>query len=130
MKKLVPALRSRSSMMTAAVSTLKASRLKMAVTNHAQQVRGMRIQYIPCTRCFNVVVTKLIALITEARQNRPMLTSHKSVPNPCPGPAEARALSGAYCVQPANDAPPGAKNADIRTRNETSVVQNPAIFSQ
>ena len=68
----------------------------MAATNHVQQVSGMRIKVMPRVRSLTVVVMKLTALSTEATQKRPMLVSHKSVPRPCPGPAEATALSGGY----------------------------------
>src|SRR6185312_7112955 len=61
--------------------------------------------------------------------NKTMLTSHKSVPKPCPGPAEARALNGGYCVHPAPDAPPGTMKAAIKTKNETKAVQKPTEVS-
>jgi len=84
---------------------------------------------MPGARIFKVVVMKLMAPITDATQNSPMLTSHKSVPNACPGPAVVIALSGGYCVQPAPDAPPGTKNAAINTKNESRVIQNPDALS-
>src|SRR5438309_8175139 len=68
--------------------------------------------------------------MSDDKQNRPMLTSQRSVPKPCPGPAEARALSGGYCVHPAPDAPPGTKNAAINTKKESNAVQNPAAVSR
>src|SRR5690242_21848653 len=111
--------------MTAASRIPKASRIKIEVTNQLQQVSGMRIHVIPGARCRTVVATKPTALISDDRQNRPMLTSQRSVPMPCPGPAEARALSGGYCVQPAPGAPPGTKKAAIRTRKDVNAVQNP-----
>src|SRR6185312_9097412 len=114
---------------SAASKILKARRLRMAVTNQVQQGSGMRSHFIPGARWFTVVVTKLIALITVPRQNRPMLTSQRSVPAPCPGPAAAIALRGVYCVQPATEAPPGTKNAETSTKKETSVVQKPSMFS-
>ena len=43
-----------------------------------------------------VVVMKLIAERTDARQKKVMLASHRSVPRPCPGPAEAMALNQRY----------------------------------
>src|SRR6478752_7191901 len=112
--------------MTAASRIPNASRIKIEVTNQLQQVSGMRIHVIPGVRCRTVVATNPTALISDDRQNRPTLTSHRSVPRPCPGPAEVKALSGGYCVQPAPGAPPGTKKAVIRTRNEASAVQNPA----
>src|SRR5260221_11184766 len=117
-------------MITAAVSTLNGRKLTDGVTNHDQEGRGIRIMLMPGARFWIVVVTKLIALKMVAKQNRPMLTSHKSVPSACPGPDSASALSGAYCVQPAPEGPPGTKNAAISIGNETSVVQNPAMFSR
>src|ERR1041385_1411755 len=91
-KKLVPAWRSSSSKMTAASRIPKANRIKIEVTNQLQQVSGMRIQVIPGARWRTVVATNPTALISDDRQNRPTLTSQRSVPSPCPGPAEAKAL--------------------------------------
>src|SRR5260370_4911784 len=79
-------------------------------------MRGARLR--------RVLVMKYTALITDPRQKRPMHPSHTSVPRPCPGPEAASALKGAYCVHPASDPPPGTKNAEISSRNETSVTQN------
>src|SRR5690242_11602830 len=107
---------------------LNASKLRMAVTNQVQQGIGIRIQVIPGARCFTVVVTKLMALITDPTQNRPILTNHRSVPMPCPGPAATMALKGAYCVHPAMEAPPGTKKAEMRTRNAAKVVQKPDML--
>src|SRR5215831_17278237 len=112
--------------MTAASRIPKANRIKIEVTNQLQQVSGMRIHVIPGARWRTVVTTNPTALISDDRQNSPILTSQRSVPRPSPGPADAKALSGGYCVQPAPDAPPGTKKAAIRTRNEVSAVQNPA----
>src|SRR5438270_1942500 len=109
---------------------VNASKMSMAATNHVQQVRGMRIRVIPRVRILRVVVMKLMELRTDAMQNRPILTSHKSVPAPWPGPAAATALSGGYCVQPASDAPPGAKKAASRTKKDTRVVQKPAMLNR
>src|SRR5262245_2828147 len=117
-------------MTTAAVRTLKASKLRIAVTNHDQQVSGMRIQPMPGARRLTVVVTKLIALMIVAKQKSAMLISQRSVPRAAPGAAAASALSGAYCVQPAPEGPPGTKNAAIRIKKDVRVVQKPAIFSR
>src|SRR5580765_72546 len=76
------------------------------------------------------VATILTAFIRDDTQNSPMLTSHKSVPSACPGPAVARALNGGYCVQPAPEAPPGTKNAAISTTNERHAIQNPTAVSR
>src|ERR1700736_6030462 len=130
MKKLVPAGRANISRTTAASRMPKARRIRMDVTNHDQQVSGMRSHVMPGARWRIVVATKPTALISEDKQKRPILTSQRSVPTPCPGPADAKALSGGYCVQPAPDAPPGTKNAAIKTKNESSAVQNPAAVSR
>src|SRR5437868_3155453 len=116
--------------MTAASRIPNASRINIEVTNQLQQVSGMRINVIPGARCLTVVATKPTALMSDDRQNRPILTSQRSVPKPCPGPAEASALRGGYCVQPAPDAPPGTKKAAISTRKDISAVQNPAAVSR
>src|SRR5579864_7909935 len=71
-----------------------------------------------------------MALISDDKQNRPMLTSHRSVPKACPGPVEARALSGGYCVHPAPEAPPGTTKAPIRARKDVRAVQNPVAVSR
>src|SRR5579871_2054877 len=128
-KKLVPAWRSSISIVSATSRMLNASRIKIDVTNQAQQVRGIRIQVMPGARYLSVVAKKLIALISDDKQNKPILISQRSVPGPCPGPAEARALSGGYCVQPAPEGPPGAKNAAMSTKKETRAVQNPSAVS-
>src|SRR5262249_7735172 len=128
-KKLVPKLRSLNSMIAATNRMPNASRIRIAVTNHAQQGGGMRIQCMPGARFLTVVATKFTAAISEPTQKRPMLTSHRSVPGPCPGPAAANALRGGYCVHPASEAPPGTKNAETKTKNETSVAQNPNMLS-
>ena len=62
--------------------------------NQAQQVSGMRISDIPLARISRVVVIKFKALINAPMQNRAMLVTHRSAPNPSPGPADWRALSG------------------------------------
>src|SRR5215472_7216422 len=59
-----------------------------------------------------------------------MLTNQRSVPNPCPGPAEVIALNGVYCVHPAPEAPPGTTKAAISTKNESKAVQKPAAVSR
>ena len=82
-------------MIAAASSTEKAPRIKNEFTNQAQQVSGSRIQVIPGARDLMVVVAKLMAPIAEPRQKMAILTSHKSMPQPCPGPALAMALRGA-----------------------------------
>src|SRR5471030_3533893 len=102
---------------------LKARRLRIAVMNQAQHVRGIRSQVFPSARMRAVVVTKLIALNTLPIQNRPMLASHRSVPRFWPGPVVPMALSGGYCVHQAIEAPPGTKNAESSTSREVSVVQ-------
>ncbi len=65
----------------------------MAVTNHAQQVSGMRNSDMPRARRSSVVVMKFSAPISEATQKIAMLMIHRSSPNPRPGPAEGMALS-------------------------------------
>ena len=67
MKKLVPAERSSSSRIPPANNTLNASRLRIAVTNHAHTVSGMRISVIPGARMSIVVAMNIQR--TEQRSN-------------------------------------------------------------
>ena len=94
-KKLVPRLRSISRRMPAESNTPNASNPRIAVTNHAQQVSGMRIKVMPFARMSSVVVMKFSAPINAPRQKIAMLMIHRSAPKPSPGPAEGSALSGA-----------------------------------
>ncbi len=81
--------------MPPAASTPKASRPRIAVINHAQQVSGIRIIDIPLARMSRVVVMKFSAPISEAAQKRAMLVIQRSAPSPSPGPELGTALSGA-----------------------------------
>ena len=81
--------------MPAESRTPKASNPRIAVMNHDQQVRGMRIMVIPLARRSKVVVMKFKAPISEAMQKIAMLVIHRSAPNCSPGPALGRALRGA-----------------------------------
>src|SRR4029077_12152976 len=107
MKKLVPPSRSISSKMPPAKSTGKESKARIAVVNHVQTVRGIRIKDIPLARMLRTVVMKFKAPKSDPRQNMAILMIQRVCPNPWPGPATwPRALSGAYAVQPEMGAPP------------------------
>ena len=67
----------------------------MAVTNHVQQVSGMRIRVMPLQRRSTVVAMKLMAPISEAPQKIAMLRIHSVLPHALARAGErARALSG------------------------------------
>src|SRR5215467_13322356 len=114
--------------MPADSSTPKASRPRIAVMNHDQQVRGIRISVMPLARRSSVVVMKFSAPISEAIQKIAMLVIHKSAPSASPGPADGTALSGGYPVQPCSGAPQDTKKAARITMNPTNVVQNDNMF--
>src|SRR5260221_2113141 len=120
-KKLVPALRSSSSRMPAEKSTPNASRPKIAVINHAQQVSGMRIMDMPFARMSRVVVIKFSALINAPMQKSAILITHKSAPSASPGPADCKALSGGEPVHPCCGAPPPTKKAPIQNRKTINI---------
>jgi len=86
--------------MPAESSTPNASKPRIAVMNHDQQVSGMRIMLIPLARMSSVVVMKLRAPISDAIQKIAMLVIQRSAPRPSPGPEDCSALMGAYPVQP------------------------------
>ena len=87
MKKLVPPMRSSSSRAPAASSTANESKPRMAVTNHAQQVRGSFISESPRVRRSSVVAMKLIAPSMEATQKMAMENTQSVSPTAMPGPA-------------------------------------------
>src|SRR6202044_4255027 len=101
---------------------------KIAVTNHDHTVGGMRINVMPLARRSCVVVIKFSAPINDAMQKIAMLVIHKSAPSCSPGPADGRALRGAYPVQPCSGAPPVTKKAARMVTNATNVVQNETMF--
>src|SRR6516162_8554369 len=127
-KKLVPRLRSISSRIPAESRTPNASSPRIAVTNHAQHVSGMRIKVMPFARMSRVVVMKFSAPINAPMQKIAILIIQRSAPRPSPGPADGSALSGAYPVQPCSGAPPVTKKAATRTMNPRNVVQNESMF--
>src|SRR6202035_4452070 len=99
-RKLVPALRSKRSRMTAEKSERNASSPTFAVLNQRNDLSGMSIIDIPLVRMSSVVVIKFSALINAPMQNSAMLMIHKSAPAPSPGPADCTALNGGYPVHP------------------------------
>src|SRR4051794_673549 len=101
----------------------------MAVTNHDHTVRGSRIMDMPSARARSVVTIRLMELTHDATQNIAMLSSQRSIPRACPGPALGSALSGGYCVHPDSGAPPLASSEATITSQETNVSQNPSAFS-
>ena len=66
----------------------------IAVQNHAQHVKGMRINFMPRALMSRVVVMKLSEPSNAPTQNMAILVIHKSAPKPSPAPAERNALSG------------------------------------
>src|SRR5207237_8773553 len=68
--------------------------------------------------------------IYQSTQNIATLEILRSVPNPCPAPAEVMALSGGYCVQTDIDPPPVTNSAETITTNDSSVVQSDSIFNR
>ena len=94
-KKLVPAERSSSNSTPPASNTPNASRIEIAVTNHAHTVSGMRISVIPGARKSIVVAMKFTAPRSDATQKIKMLTIHSVCPIPSPGPGLRPARSAA-----------------------------------
>src|SRR5947209_18036839 len=108
-KKLIPRWRSQTRRSTAAKRAEKAVRASPEVTNHAHTVSGRRIMVMPRPRHLSGVAIRLMDWKIWAKQKIPMLVSQRSMPVARPGPAEARAESGGYAVQPAMGAPRGTK---------------------
>src|SRR5438034_6484959 len=96
-KKLVPRLRSISSRIPADSSTPKASNPRIAVTNHAQHVRGMRIRVIPFARMSRVVVMKFSAPINAPMQKIAMLMIQRSAPRSEEHTSELQSHSDLVC---------------------------------
>src|SRR4029434_2167256 len=101
MKKLVPAIRSRSNKMPPPKRTGNDKSASTAVVNHAQQVSGILINDIPRVRMLSNVVMKFNAPSNEPTQKIAMLITQRFIPAPWPGPAIFPiALKGAYPVPP------------------------------
>ena len=131
MKKLVPAVRSRSKSMQAGRSTAKASKAIQEVMNHAQVQIGMRIRVMPLARRSSVVAMKLRAPSRDPMQKMAIEIPQRFIPQPIPGPASLpTALKGAYEVQPEIGGPSGMMKARSSTRKATSVVQNDIILKR
>src|ERR1700676_2078357 len=130
MKKLVPAFLSRISSKQAGSSTAKAINPMHAVINHAQVDAGMRMRVMPFVRRSSVVAMKFNDPSNWPMQNMAMEIPHMFCPQPRPGPAcLPTALRGAYAVQPESGGPSGMKNAVIKIRNATNVVQNDIMLN-
>src|SRR5579884_4191873 len=130
MKKLVPTLRSRSSRMPAASSTGKVNRLSTAVTNHAQQVKGIRNNDMPLVRKLSMVAMKFNEPSIEPIQKIAIEIIHSVWPRFSPGPLLAIALSGGYAVQPEIGGPFPTKTVASKTPRATNVAQNESMFSR
>src|ERR1700741_3343562 len=131
MKKLVPATRSRISNKHAGRSTAKANKPMHEVMNQAQVQMGMRMKVMPLVRRSSVVAMKLSEPRSCPTQNRAMEMAQRFWPHASPGPASLpTALKGAYAVQPEIGGPSGMKNAVMRTRNATKVIQNDIMLKR
>ncbi len=128
-KNAVPACRSHISKTIAANSTLNARIVSIAAVSQPHTVIGIRWYVMPSHRHRTTVTTVFTAPSVDATQNTASDTSHKSMPNACPGPAAATALSGGYADQPPIGAPPGTRNAASSTTSDAAVSQNPAAFT-
>src|SRR5947209_5277560 len=127
-KKLVPRWRSQKRRSTAARRAEKAVRASPEVTNQAHTVSGRRIMVMPRPRHLSGVAIRLMDWNIWAKQKIPMLVSQRSMAVARPGPAEARAESGGYAVQPAVGAPPVTKNDASMRKKARRVVQKEREF--
>jgi len=98
---------------------------RMAVTNHAHTVSGMRSCHALGAHV-GVVVMKFSAPTRADAENRDA-DNHKSAPT-SPGPADCRALSGAYRSNHARGAPPATKEGRNHNDEAEEVVQNESMF--
>src|SRR5216683_6395552 len=98
-KKVVPKLRSVSSIVIAPASTGSANSSRKAVTRIDHTKSGMRCKVMPGARILKIVVMKLIELMIDDAPARcsAKMTMSTDGPGWPPGPA---AESGGYTVQP------------------------------
>src|SRR5271155_4537483 len=131
MKKLVPAIRSRIKSKQAGSRAANASNPIEEVINHAHVDIGMRIRVIPLARRSRVVAMKFNDPSNCPTQKTAMAMTQRFCPQPRPGPASfPTALRGAYAVHPEVGGPSGMKNAAIKMKNETRVVQNDIMLKR
>ena len=107
---MVSKLRSKNTMIIAAVMIGIAKTVRNATTSIIHVNTGIRMSVMPGARMFRTVTMKLMADVVDPMPRKMMPTTQKS--GPCPGNApvdNGLLVSGAYPNQPPFGAPPRRK---------------------